>query len=46
LTTKQIVEISHQEPAWQDNIDEYQRISFEYGFDLRNIDFSGVELPR
>lgn len=37
-TTKQIVHISHEEPAWMDNVDDYQRISFEYGFELRNID--------
>lgn len=38
LSTKKIVEISHEEPAWQANVDEYHRISFEYGFDLKNID--------
>ncbi len=36
--TKEIVEISHQEPAWQDNVDDFHRISFEYGFELKNID--------
>jgi putative zinc finger/helix-turn-helix YgiT family protein len=37
-TTKQIVEISHEEPAWRENIGDYNRISFEYGFELKNID--------
>ena len=36
-TTKQIVDISHEEPAWKDNVDECNRISFEYGFDLKSI---------
>lgn len=35
--TRQIVEISHEEPAWQHNVGDFQRISFEYGFELRNI---------
>lgn len=38
LSTKKIVEISHEEPAWQDNVDDYHRISFKYGFELKNID--------
>jgi len=38
LSTKQIVLKSHEEPAWQENVDDYNRISFEYGFELRNID--------
>lgn len=37
LNTKQIVAISHEEPAWQDNVDDFNRISFEYGFELKNI---------
>jgi transcriptional regulator with XRE-family HTH domain len=36
--TKQIVDISHEEPAWKDNVDDCNRISFEYGFDLKNIE--------
>ncbi|HEV2479545.1 MAG TPA: type II TA system antitoxin MqsA family protein [Puia sp.] len=36
-TTRQIIDISHKEPAWMDNADERGRISFEYGFDLKNI---------
>lgn len=38
LTTKKIIEISHEEPAWQDNVGEYDRISFEYGFELKTMD--------
>lgn len=37
-TTREIVNISHQEHAWQDNVDDYDRINFEYGFELKNID--------
>lgn len=36
-STREIVEISHEEPAWQNNVDIYDRISFEYGFRLKNI---------
>jgi hypothetical protein len=38
LNTKMIVKISHEEPAWRDNVDDQNRISFEYGFYLKNID--------
>jgi len=38
LSTKRIVDISHEEPAWQNNVDDRNRISFEYGFELKNID--------
>lgn len=38
LSTKRIIEISHEEPAWQENVDDYNRISFEYGFELKNGD--------
>ena len=34
--TRQIVEISHEEPAWLDNVGEFGMISFEYGFKLKN----------
>jgi hypothetical protein len=37
-STRQIVDISHEEPAWKDNIDNCNRISFEYGFGLKNIE--------
>lgn len=35
-STKEIVDISHEEPAWQENVGD--RISFEYGFGLKHID--------
>jgi transcriptional regulator with XRE-family HTH domain len=38
LTTKKIVDISHEELAWLDNVADYNRISFEYAFDLKNIE--------
>lgn len=38
FSTKKIVEISHDEPAWKDNVDERNRISFDYGFELKNVD--------
>ncbi|MBO9632705.1 MAG: DUF4065 domain-containing protein [Chitinophagaceae bacterium] len=38
LSTKQIVDISHEEPAWKNNVDDHNRISFDYGFELKNID--------
>jgi len=38
LSTKQIVDISHEEPAWKSNVDDRNRISFEYGFELKYID--------
>lgn len=34
-STKEIVDISHEEPAWKDNVGDFDRISFEYGFELR-----------
>lgn len=34
---KEVVEISHQEEAWRDNVDAFGRINFEYSFDLKNI---------
>lgn len=34
MSTKQIVDISHKEAAWIDNVDDVNRISFEYAFDL------------
>jgi len=36
LSTKKIVDISHEEPAWIDNVDDCHRISFEYAFYLKN----------
>ena len=37
-STKEIVDISHQEEAWRDNVDDFGHISYEYGFGLKNID--------
>ena len=37
-STKEIVDISHQEEAWKDNVDDFGHISYEYGFGLKNID--------
>lgn len=36
LSTKKIMDISHEGPAWMDNIDDFHRISFEYAFYLKN----------
>jgi uncharacterized phage-associated protein len=38
LSTKEIVDISHEEPAWKDNVNNCNRISFEYGFELKNME--------
>jgi uncharacterized phage-associated protein/transcriptional regulator with XRE-family HTH domain len=38
LKTMQIVDISHDEAAWQQNIDKYGRISYDYGFILQHIE--------
>ncbi len=43
LNTRQIVDISHNEPAWSDNVDDYHLISFEYGFGLKE-GIEGVSL--
>jgi transcriptional regulator with XRE-family HTH domain/uncharacterized phage-associated protein len=43
LNTRQIVDISHKEPAWSDNVDDYHLISFEYGFGLKE-GIEGVSL--
>jgi len=37
LNTRQIVDLSHEESGWQDNVDNLDRISFEYAFELRHI---------
>jgi hypothetical protein len=37
-TTREIVRASHEETAWKDNIDDFDKISYECGFELRNID--------
>ena len=33
--TRQIVDISHEEPAWKDNVGEFGLINFEYSFYLK-----------
>jgi transcriptional regulator with XRE-family HTH domain/uncharacterized phage-associated protein len=38
LKTADIVNISHDEFAWQQNIDQHGRISYDYGFILQHID--------
>lgn len=37
-TTKQIVNISHSEKAWQENVDNAGRISYEYSFDIKHLE--------
>lgn len=37
LSTKQIVDFSHEEPAWKGNIDDKNRISYEYSFILKHF---------
>ena len=36
-TTSEIVEISHAEKAWKENVDGYNLISYKYGFDIITI---------
>lgn len=38
MSTKKIVDLSHAERAWQDNVDDYGRINYKYGFDLKHFD--------
>ncbi|MCF8231131.1 MAG: SocA family protein, partial [Bacteroidales bacterium] len=35
-TTKEIIEISHQEKAWQDNHSDHNLIDYRYSFDLKD----------
>ena len=37
MNTRQIVEVSHKEEAWKQNVDEKERISYVYGFRLDQI---------
>ena len=39
LETNDIIQVSHDELAWQKNIDSHGRISYDYGFLLQHIDF-------
>lgn len=38
LTTKQIVKISHNELAWQQNAEDFDLISYVYGFELMPVE--------
>jgi len=38
LKTADIVNVSHDELAWQQNIDVQGRISYDYGFSLQHIE--------
>lgn len=35
--TRQIVDMSHEELAWQSNVSDYNTISYEFAFDLKNL---------
>ena len=39
LNTSEIKNVSHDELAWQQNIDSHGRISYDYGFVLQHTDF-------
>jgi hypothetical protein len=34
-TVNEIVNKSHEEQAWSDNVDQFKKIDYNYGFDLR-----------
>lgn len=36
--TNKIVDISHEEKAWLENIEGYNSISYKYGFELKNVE--------
>lgn len=38
MNTRQIVEVSHTEKAWQHNVDDHGRINYAYGFVLKQIE--------
>jgi transcriptional regulator with XRE-family HTH domain/uncharacterized phage-associated protein len=38
LKTSSIIDVSHDELAWKNNIDKYGRISYDYGFELKHIE--------
>lgn len=38
MNTRQIVEVSHTEKAWQHNVDDFGRINYAYGFVLTQVD--------
>jgi uncharacterized phage-associated protein/DNA-binding transcriptional regulator YiaG len=37
ITVREIVNISHNEPAWKDNIGAFSPITYKYSFDLKEI---------
>ncbi len=36
-TTKEIIEKSHLEAAWKENVDGFNEINYKYSFDLKNV---------
>lgn len=38
LSAKQIIDLSNEEPAWKNKTDADNRISFDYAFELKNIE--------
>jgi uncharacterized phage-associated protein/transcriptional regulator with XRE-family HTH domain len=39
LPTKKLVDLSHNEDGWKDNQESFEKISYQYAFDLRAISF-------
>lgn len=37
MNTRQIVDISHRESGWQDNVSDQNHINFMYGFELKHL---------
>ncbi len=37
-TTKEIIDISHMETAWKHNVNDFDKISYVYGFDLLHLE--------
>jgi len=37
LKTKQLIKVSHEEDGWRDNNESFERISYQYAFDLKAI---------
>lgn len=38
LPTKELIKISHDEDAWRENIDDFGRINYMYGFELKHLE--------
>jgi len=36
-SVKEIIDKSHEEPAWKENVDGYKEIDYRYGFDLKSV---------